>query len=72
MDRRLSGVFVRIQRDGKWQSIDITDLTSEEMNRYIEAHNKSKDMPFWINLSRLLGERLHEIGDAFNLIMEEA
>lgn len=31
-DKEMTGAFVRAERDGKFQSIDITDLTNEEFD----------------------------------------
>lgn len=39
--RDLTGAPVRILRDGKWQPVDITDLTPEELDRFFEDNADS-------------------------------
>lgn len=34
----MTGAYVRMLRDGKWQNIDFDQLTNEEMDAYIKAH----------------------------------
>ncbi len=43
MKRKLSGIFVRIKRDGKWESLDFTDLTETEMNTFLDERMKSAE-----------------------------
>ena len=32
-----TGAFIRIKRDGKWQAIDIVQLTNVELDRFAES-----------------------------------
>ena len=41
MNRNLDGYYFRVERDGKWQNICFTDLTTDEMEHVIE--NKSDE-----------------------------
>lgn len=34
-EQNLSGIYVRIKRDGKYQSIDLTDMTPEELEEFL-------------------------------------
>lgn len=35
MERKLTGIFIRVKRDGKWENNDFTDLTEQEMNDFL-------------------------------------
>lgn len=44
MSRRnseLTGIFVRVKRDDKWQPLDITDLTPTEIDCFFEHNTNS-------------------------------
>ena len=64
--RDLDGVYFRIQRDGRWQSVCFTDMTQAEQDRV------TTDKPFewWKRLALHLGVRLREVGDELDLVME--
>lgn len=40
MDRKLDGVFFRVNRNGKWQNVCFSDLTDEEMDEVLEAKSR--------------------------------
>lgn len=64
MDRKLDGVFFRVNRNGKWQSVCFSDLTDEEMDEVLEA--KSRE---WIkSLCKILGKTIKQIGDELNIM----
>ena len=67
MIRDLDGVYFRIERDGKFQSICFSDLTNEEMHKVLE--NKSNE---WLrSMCIYLGEALKDIGETFNIVREQ-
>ena len=35
-ERNLSGIYTRIKRDGKYQTVDLTDMTPEELAKYLD------------------------------------
>lgn len=63
MDRNLDGIYFRVNRDGKWDNVCFSDLDEHEM---IEAM-KDKDITWIKSLCIILGKRIKEIGDEFNL-----
>lgn len=63
MDRNLDGIYFRVNRDGKWDNVCFSDLDEPEM---IEAM-KDKDITWIKSLCIILGKRIKEIGDEFNL-----
>jgi hypothetical protein len=62
--RELDGVYFRIERNGKYQSICFSDLTKEEMDRVLSEKNED----FLRNLCKILGKTIREIGDTFDII----
>lgn len=61
--RNLDGVFLRVQRNSKWENVCFSDLTEEEMNRELE--NKPED---WLKrLCIRLANVLKEIGEEYNI-----
>lgn len=64
MDRKLDGVFFRVNRNGKWQSVCFSDLTDAEMDEVLEA--KSRE---WIkSLCKILGKTMKQIGDKLDIV----
>lgn len=37
----MTGFFVRICRDGKWQSLDVVELTDDELEKFFDAKDFS-------------------------------
>ena len=64
MDRDLDGVFFRVERDGKHESVCFSDLTEEQMRAVIE------DRPAgWLReMCVILGKTIRDIGDQFDLV----
>lgn len=66
--RNLDGIYFRVQRDSKWQSICFSDLTEEEMKEVMK--DKSNE---WLQLLAIgLAKTLRNIGDQLDLSMEES
>ena len=41
MNRGLDGIYFRVERNGKWQSICMSDLTEEEFDKVMENKNRN-------------------------------
>lgn len=63
MNRNLDGIYFRVQRDGKWQNICLSDMTNEEREML-----KKKSPEFLVGCIDHLCELLQEIGEQFDLI----
>ena len=53
IDGLITGIFVRVERDGKWQSLDVAQLTPEELETFANQHphhgwNFAKALVKWI------------------------
>lgn len=68
-ERNLSGIYTRIKRDGKYQTVDLTDMTPEELAEYLDKWGMDYD--FLKRLVQNLVEVIQEIGDKFEADEEE-
>ncbi len=65
--RNLDGVYFRVNRDNKWQSICFSDLTENEMKEVM----KDKNLEWLQSLAISLGKTIRIIGDQFGLTGEK-
>lgn len=65
MNRNLDGVYFRIKRGDKYESICFSDMTEEEQDRVL---NSAKSDEWLKNMCKVLARALKEIGDKFDLI----
>lgn len=68
-ERNLSGIYTRIKRDGKYQSVDLTDMTPEELAEYLDE--RGMDCNFLKRLVQNLIEVVQEIADKFDIEVDE-
>lgn len=68
-ERNLSGIYTRIKRDGKYQTVDLTDMTPKELAEYLDKWGM--DYNFLKRLVQNLVEVIQEIGDKFEADEEE-
>ncbi len=66
MKRNLDGTLFRIKRDGKYQNICFSDMTTEERLGVL----KDKDVEFMRRMCLIIAEKMREIGDKFDITME--
>ena len=43
-------LFVRIQRDGRWQNLDLTELTEPELKEFFSSFEKEKLISWIISI----------------------
>ena len=68
-ERNLSGIYTRSKRDGKYQTIDITDMTPEELAEYLDKWGM--DCNFLQRLVQNLVETVQRIADKFDIEVDE-
>ena len=68
-ERNLSGIYTRIKRDGKYQTIDLTDMTPEELAEYLDKWGM--DCDFLARLVQNLVETVQRIADKFDIEVDE-
>lgn len=66
MNRNLDGIYFRIERDGKWESICFSDLTLYEIDKIAV----NRDAKWWRSVALHLKDCLNEIGEQFDIIKE--
>ena len=68
-ERNLSRIYVRIKRDGKYQSIDLADMTPEELEEFL--NKKDLTIEYFRRLTKNLIEVVQEIADKFDIEVDE-
>ena len=67
MDRRLDGIYFRVQRDDKWGNVCFSDLTQKEMERVME----NRDVDWLKSMCIQLGKTIRRIGDELDIVCEQ-
>ena len=64
MKRDLDGVYLRVERDGRWLSLCLSDLTEAERERVTEGRS-----PEWLrDLALIMARTLREMGDQLDVV----
>lgn len=66
VNRNLDGMFFRIKRDGRYQNICFSDMTTEERLEVL----KDKDVEFMRRMCLIMAEKMGEIGDKYDITVE--
>lgn len=67
MNRELDGVYFRVKRNNEYDNVCFSDMTEEEMKEVLQGRD-----PEWLkSLCIILGKRLKEIGDYFDIYAGE-
>ena len=68
-ERNLSGIYARIKRDGKFQSVDLADMTPEELEEFLNKEDLT--IEYFRRLTKNLIEVIQEIADKFDIEVDE-
>ena len=68
-ERNLSGIYTRIKRDGKYQSVDLADMTPEELQEFLNKEDLT--IEYFRRLTKNLIEVIQEIADKFDIEVDE-
>ena len=64
MNRDLDGIYLRINRNGKYQPVCLSDMTKEELEE-----NLNPERGEWLKGAVIhLASTLHEIGNLFDIV----
>lgn len=63
-DRNLDGVYFRVERAGKFESVYFSDLTERQMRQVLEGNSKE----FLREMCVILGRRIRRIGDELDIV----
>lgn len=66
MDRNLDGIYFRVKRNEKWNSICFSDLTEAEMDEIL----LDKDIDFLKKMCKILGNTIKSIGNNLDIMGE--
>lgn len=62
--RDLDGIYFRVNRDGRWVSLCLTDLTPEEREEVVDGRSDA-----WLSsLALALADALRELGDQLDVV----
>lgn len=68
-ERNLSRIYVRIKRNGKFQSIDLADMMPEELEEFLNKEDLT--IEYFRRLTKNLIEVIQEIADRFDIEIDE-
>ena len=68
-ERNLSGIYIRIKRDGEYQSVDLADMTPEELDEFLNKEDLT--IEYFRRLTKNLIEVIQEIADKFDIEVDE-
>ena len=68
-ERKLSRIYVRIKRDGKYQSVDLADMMPEELEEFLNKEDLT--IEYFRRLTKNLIEVVQEIAEKFDIEVDE-
>ena len=68
-ERNLPRIYVRIKRNGKYQSVDLADMTPEELEEFLNKEDLT--IEYFRRLTKNLIEVIQEIADKFDIEVDE-
>lgn len=68
-ERNLSGIYTRIKRNGKYQTVDLADMTPEELDEFLNKEDLT--IEYFRRLTKNLIEVIQEIADKFDIEVDE-
>lgn len=59
-----NGIYFRVKRNNRWESVCFSDLTDEEMDKVLEGHSVQ-----WLKSTcKILGHTIRCIGDELEIV----
>lgn len=67
MNRNLDGIYLRIERDGKYQAVCLSDMTEDELEETLNPERGD-----WLKGAVIhLADQLRAVGDKFDIVRVE-
>lgn len=66
VNRDLDGIYFRVKRNNRWESVCFSDLTDEEMDKVLEGHS----VELLKKMCKILGRTIRGIGDKLDICRE--
>lgn len=64
VNRDLDGIYFRVKRGNRWESVCFSDLTDEEMDKVLEGYSVQ-----WLKSTcKILGRTIRCIGDELEIV----
>ena len=74
IQRHLDGIYFRMKRDGKYESICYSDMTAEERDEIAALREKSatpeEQAAWWRSIANILADQLYDMGEQLGVICE--
>ncbi len=61
--RKLDGIYFRIERDGEWVNVCLSDMTEEEMDKVLAKLDKKS----LLRTCKIMAQTLRNIGEQLDL-----
>jgi hypothetical protein len=58
VDKSMTGIFMRVRRDGRWQNLDIVELSQEELSTVFEDTPKDQVIMFLAGVTKCMRENI--------------
>ena len=75
MQRNLDGIYLRVERDGKWQNICYSDMMQSERDeiarKRAENATAEEQAAWWRSMADLLADALYDMGEHLGLVCNE-
>lgn len=72
--RNLDGVYFRVERDGKWQSVCYSDMEQRERDeiarKKMETSTPAEQAQWWRSMADILADQLYDMGEQLGVTCE--
>ncbi len=72
--RNLDGVYFRVKRDGRWQTICYSDMEQRERDeiarKKMETSTPAEQAQWWRSMADLLADQLYDMGERLGVMCE--
>ena len=74
VQRNLDGIYFRVERDGKYESVCYSDMTAEERDEIAALREKNatpEEMAvWWRKIANILADQLYGMGEQLGVMCE--
>ncbi len=72
--RNLDGVYFRVKRDGRWQTICYSDMEQRERDeiarKKMETSTPAEQAQWWRSMADMLADQLYDMGEQLGVTCE--
>ena len=74
MQRNLDGVYFRVQRDGRWETVCYSDMEQAERDeiaaKRAEHATPEEQAAWWRSMADILADQLYDMGEQLGVVCE--